>query len=75
MTRIYARTREREKAWKLGCYAAGGSLIAAPIVTIIFKGWIASNPIEVWAVVASDLCDHRRLMSSFADALYLFTHP
>jgi ER lumen protein retaining receptor len=47
MTRIYARTREREKAWKLGGYATGGSLILAPIVTLIFKGWSRSRPFEV----------------------------
>jgi hypothetical protein len=47
MTRIYARTREREKAWKLGGYATGGSLILAPIVTLIFRGWSGSKPVEV----------------------------
>lgn len=48
MTRIYARTREREKAWKLGGYATAGSLVLAPIVTLIFKGWSGSGPFEVW---------------------------
>ena len=48
MTRIYARTREREKAWKLGGYATGGSLVLAPIVTLIFYGWAGSRPFEVY---------------------------
>ena len=38
MTRIFARTREREKAWKLGSIAALGSLLAAPLVCLIFRG-------------------------------------
>src|SRR5204863_3884962 len=37
MMRVYARTREREKAWKLGGYSLAGSLILAPIVTLIFE--------------------------------------
>lgn len=36
MTRVFARTREREKAMKLGGYATLGSLVLAPIVTGIF---------------------------------------
>ncbi|KAL8680531.1 MAG: hypothetical protein Q9186_003282 [Xanthomendoza sp. 1 TL-2023] len=39
MMRIYARTREREKAWKLGGICLGGSLVAAPLVLLIFKRW------------------------------------
>lgn len=38
MTRIYARTREREKAWKLGAYCLGGSVILGPIVAAIAEG-------------------------------------
>ncbi|KAI9712993.1 MAG: hypothetical protein M1812_006741 [Candelaria pacifica] len=35
--RVYARTREREKAWKLGAICLGGSLVSAPIIALIFK--------------------------------------
>ncbi len=35
MMKIYARTREREKAWRLGAYCLGGSLLLAPIATAI----------------------------------------
>ena len=35
MMRVYARTREREKAWKLGAYCLGGSLVLAPVITAI----------------------------------------
>lgn len=38
MMKVYARTREREKAWKMGGLCAGGALILAPIVTVISKG-------------------------------------
>ena len=37
MTRVYARTREREKAWKLGGFATVGSLVAAPLFDLIFR--------------------------------------
>ncbi|KAL9000955.1 MAG: hypothetical protein Q9169_000439 [Polycauliona sp. 2 TL-2023] len=39
MTRVYARTREREKAWKFGSFCLGGSIAAAPLVLLIFKKW------------------------------------
>lgn len=37
MMRVYARTREREKAWKIGAWSLGGSLVAAPFVMMIFR--------------------------------------
>jgi hypothetical protein len=37
MLRVYARTREREKAWKLGAFCLIGSAIGAPIFMMIFK--------------------------------------
>lgn len=39
MTRVFARTREREKAMKLGGYATLGSLVLTPIMTGIFHKW------------------------------------
>ena len=36
MMRVYARTREREKAWKLGTLCLAGSTVAAPFVMLIF---------------------------------------
>ncbi|KAL8731862.1 MAG: hypothetical protein Q9166_003146 [cf. Caloplaca sp. 2 TL-2023] len=39
MTRVYARTREREKAWKLGSFCLGGSTVAAPLLLLVFKKW------------------------------------
>lgn len=45
MMRVYARTREREKAWKLGAFCLVGSAICAPLMMMIFKkkvywGWM-----------------------------------
>jgi ER lumen protein retaining receptor len=37
MTRVFARTREREAAWKMGAYSLGGSVLLAPILTLIFR--------------------------------------
>ena len=37
MLRVYARTREREKAWKFGALCTVGSLVAAPFVMMIFE--------------------------------------
>ncbi|KAL9006881.1 MAG: hypothetical protein Q9188_000412 [Gyalolechia gomerana] len=39
MTRVFARTRETEKAWKMGSYYLGISAAAAPLVLLIFKKW------------------------------------
>jgi hypothetical protein len=40
MTSVYARTREREKAWKFGLYCLVGSMVVAPIWYLIFWKWI-----------------------------------
>ncbi|KAI4286739.1 MAG: hypothetical protein L6R35_004005 [Caloplaca aegaea] len=39
MLRVFARTREKERAWKLGAFCLGGSATAAPLVLLIFKKW------------------------------------
>ena len=38
MLRLFPRTREREKAWRFGGIIFGGALVAAPFVTLIFRG-------------------------------------
>ena len=37
MLRGFPRTREREKAWKMGGICFGASLVAAPFVSLIFN--------------------------------------
>ncbi|KAL1304046.1 hypothetical protein AAFC00_000483 [Neodothiora populina] len=47
MLRVFARTREREQAWRLGAYSLGGSVLAAPIAVAIFEGaWGLKHPFE-----------------------------
>ncbi|KAL8640274.1 MAG: hypothetical protein Q9228_002788 [Teloschistes exilis] len=45
--RVFARTREQEKAWKMGSVCLGGSAAAAPLVLLIFKHWHYYNFHEV----------------------------
>jgi NADH:ubiquinone oxidoreductase subunit 4 (subunit M) len=40
MTSVYARTREREKAWKFGLYCLAGSVIVAPFWYLVFQKWV-----------------------------------
>ena len=40
MMKVYARTREREKAWRLGAYCLAGSVLLAPIANAIAPGEI-----------------------------------
>ncbi len=47
MMRLYARTREREKAWRFGAICFGGALVASPLVTLIFRRWAGTTFLEV----------------------------
>lgn len=50
MMRVYARTREREKAWKFGAACLAGSLVAAPFVMMIFVAKDKWGIVEVCGV-------------------------
>lgn len=50
MMKVYPRTRERERAWKLGIYSVMGSLVMAPIMMAIFKDWPTQWFLEVWMI-------------------------
>ncbi|KAF2006380.1 hypothetical protein P154DRAFT_518000 [Amniculicola lignicola CBS 123094] len=61
MTNVYARTREREKAWKMGLYSFAGSLLLAPFWYLIFKKWITGyNPflkiLWVYSEIQESVC-------------------
>lgn len=83
MTRIYARTREREKAWKWGAYAGGASLVAAPLVSLIFNGWTRSTFVEVlwtFSIILESVCVVPQLLllrqttvPTVIDSFYLVT--
>ena len=37
MMKVFARTREREKAWKMAVYCFGGAIASAPFVCMVFE--------------------------------------
>lgn len=47
MMRWFPRTREKEKAWKITTGSLGGSLVGAPVVTLVFRGWSGTSMGEV----------------------------
>jgi ER lumen protein retaining receptor len=56
MLRVYPRTREREKAWRLAIYATGGSLVAAPIMTAIFEKFVFVEMLYTFSLVLESIC-------------------
>jgi len=55
MMRVFARSREKEKAWKISAVCLGSSLVLAPFVMLIFKPkyyWSFAE-VCVWPLPAS----------------------
>ncbi|KAI9734791.1 MAG: hypothetical protein M1818_006778 [Claussenomyces sp. TS43310] len=83
MTRVYARTREREKAWKLGAYCLGGSLVATPVFTFIFRDAGYRGPmviLTVFSLILESVCILPQLLllrqtsvPTVIDSYYLLT--
>jgi len=85
MTRVYARTREREKAWKFGVYCFLGALILAPIWFGIFHKyilgtnwfikltWTFSEILEASAVIPQLLLLRQTTVPTVLDSFYLAT--
>lgn len=83
MTRVYARTRERERAWKLAAYIAGGALVAAPLVDLIFGGtsrigwfettWTFSVILEAFCVLPQLILLRQTTVPTVIDSFYLVT--
>ncbi|MCJ1389957.1 hypothetical protein MMC18_002815 [Xylographa bjoerkii] len=83
MMRMYARTREREKAWKFGGACLLGSIIAAPFVMMIFerKGhwsfmevlWTFSLILESVCVLPQLLLLRQTTVPTVIDSFYLLT--
>lgn len=82
MMRIFARTREREKAWRLGGYCLGGSIILAPIATAMAEGkktgiveilWTFSIILESLCVVPQLLLLRQTTVPTVIDSFYLLT--
>ncbi|RFU27667.1 hypothetical protein B7463_g8672, partial [Scytalidium lignicola] len=83
MLRVYARTREREKAWKLGSFCLVGSLIAATLVMLIFRSkhrwgfvelcWVFSIILESVCVLPQLLLLRQTSVPTVIDSYYLLT--
>ncbi len=48
MLRVYARTREREKAWKLGGACVASGVILSPLIMMVFERKFMWGLQEVW---------------------------
>jgi ER lumen protein retaining receptor len=75
MTSVYARTREREKAWKLGMYCLLGSVVVAPVWYSIFKKWVIGHSTFLKVGISPDHSMPIANHMAFADALGLFRDP
>ncbi|KAI9816694.1 MAG: hypothetical protein M1832_004982 [Thelocarpon impressellum] len=82
MMRVYPRTREREKGWKLGAFALAGSLVLTPIVLSIFKrqeftfvklAWAFSEVLESVCVLPQLLLLRQTTVPTVIDSYYLLT--
>jgi len=83
MMKVYARTREREKAWKMGAWILAGSVIGAPIVTMIFRYkaawtfmeflWVFSIILESFCVLPQLLLLRQTTVPTVIDSFYLLT--
>lgn len=76
MMKVFPRTREKERAWKIGIWSVLGSLALAPIVILVFEGrlkggWFLEVRISTisWFHIAS------LSLTVFLDLLGLFDHP
>lgn len=83
MLRVYARTREREKAWKFGAFCLGGSLLLAPFTMLIFQdkplwGWMEF--LWTFSIILESVCILPQLLllrqtnvPTVLDSYYLLT--
>lgn len=80
---VYARTREREKAWKLGGLCLGISAVGAPLVMLIFKGGFHEGFVElavIFSLMLESVCVLPQLLllrqttvPTVIDSFYLLT--
>ncbi|EUC41028.1 hypothetical protein COCMIDRAFT_107253 [Bipolaris oryzae ATCC 44560] len=83
MTSVYARTREREKAWKFGMYCLLGSIIITPLWYLIFKKtlighssflkflWVFSEILESVCIIPQLLLLRQTTVPTVIDSYYL----
>jgi hypothetical protein len=84
MMKVFPRTRERERAWKLGIGSAAVSLVLAPILTLISYGgfpshwfteifWAFSIVLESVCVLPQLLLLRQTTVPTVIDSYYLVT--
>ncbi|KAK4542929.1 hypothetical protein LTR36_006118 [Oleoguttula mirabilis] len=83
MMRVYARTREKEYGWKLATWSLGGSVLSAPVVCLLFRGWGATTLSEVlwtFSIILESVCILPQLLllrqtsvPTVIDSFYLVT--
>ncbi|RDW76041.1 hypothetical protein BP5796_06862 [Coleophoma crateriformis] len=83
MLRVYARTREREKAWKLGGFCLAVSSVGAPLVMLIFRSksqWGFSEVLWIFSIILESVCVLPQLLllrqttvPTVIDSYYLLT--
>jgi len=62
MMKVFARTRERERAWKLGGYSLLGSLVVGPVLSVMFEGTYGFRPFEMCKIATYGLGFELELM-------------
>ncbi|KAK5678153.1 hypothetical protein LTS10_009323 [Elasticomyces elasticus] len=83
MMRKFARTREKERGWQVAVWSFGASVVGAPVVCILFRGWKYSTFTEVvWtfsiileslAVLPQLLLLRQTTVPTVLDSFYLVT--
>ncbi|KAI9802479.1 MAG: hypothetical protein M1825_002864 [Sarcosagium campestre] len=80
--KVFARTRERERSWKLGAACLGVAVILAPIITPMFEGksttfrkilWSFSEILESVCVLPQLLLLRQTKVPTVIDSFYLLT--
>ncbi|KAJ4991241.1 ER lumen protein retaining receptor [Stagonosporopsis vannaccii] len=85
MTSVYARTREREKAWKFGMYCLLAALVIAPFWYLVFSSyvigrstfmkllWVFSEILESVCIIPQLLLLRQTTVPTVIDSFYLVT--
>ncbi|CZT22453.1 related to endoplasmic reticulum retention receptor [Ramularia collo-cygni] len=83
MMRVFARTREKEYGWKLAIWSLVGSTVGAPIVCLLFEGWVRcgfSELLWTFSIILESVCVLPQLLllrqtnvPTVLDSFYLVT--
>ncbi|WPH01479.1 endoplasmic reticulum retention receptor [Acrodontium crateriforme] len=83
MMRVFARTREKEYAWKLAIWSLAGCTIGAPLMALMFLGrsglvlhqmlWAFSIELEAFCILPQLLLLRQTTVPTVIDSYYLVT--